>query len=89
MLGVVGAFGGVLAGLGAGFLSVTLLGWPMHFPVDWMLVAVGVGVLASVVSGLYPAWRAARVDPIGTLRRESRSSRLRSCRGAGIPETKY
>jgi putative ABC transport system permease protein len=51
MLGVVGAFGGVLARLGAGFLSVTLLGLPMQFPVDWVLV----GVLASVVSGLYPA----------------------------------
>ena len=70
VLGVIGAVAGVCAGLGAGFLAVTLLGWPMHFPVDWMLVAVAVGVLASVASGLYPAWQAARVDPIEALRRE-------------------
>ena len=68
VLGVVGAVGGVLVGLAAGFLAVTMMGWPMHFPVDWMLVAVAVGIVASVVSGLYPAWQAARVDPIEALR---------------------
>jgi putative ABC transport system permease protein len=70
VLGVIGALGGVVAGLASGFLAVTLMGWPMHFPVDWMLVAVAVGILASIGSGLYPAWRAARVDPIEALRRE-------------------
>jgi putative ABC transport system permease protein len=66
MLGIASAFGAVLAGLGAGVFPVTLLGWPMQFPVDWMVV----GVLASVVSGLYPAWRAARVGPTEALHRE-------------------
>jgi putative ABC transport system permease protein len=70
VLGLIGAIGGVVAGLAAGFLAVTIMGWPMHFPVDWMLVAVAVGIVASVFSGLYPAWRAARVDPIEALRRE-------------------
>jgi len=70
ILGLIGAVGGVLVGLAGGFLAVTVMGWPMHFPVDWMLVAVAVGIVASLGSGLYPAWRAARVDPIQALRRE-------------------
>jgi putative ABC transport system permease protein len=36
----------------------------------WFAIAVGVGVLVGVVAGLYPAWRAARVDPIDALRYE-------------------
>jgi putative ABC transport system permease protein len=36
----------------------------------WFAIAVGVGVLVGVGAGLYPAWRAARVDPIDALRYE-------------------
>jgi len=70
MLGTAGAILGVLAGLGFGYLAVTVFGWPMAYPVNWILLAVGVGVGVGVVSGLYPAWRAANVDPIESLRRE-------------------
>jgi putative ABC transport system permease protein len=40
-----------------------------YFP--WWLLASGVGVstFLSIVSGIYPASRAARVDPIKALRR--------------------
>jgi putative ABC transport system permease protein len=70
ILGTIGAILGVLTGLGLGYLGVSLIGWPMAYPVDWILIAVAVGILVGVVSGLYPAWRAARVDPIEALRRE-------------------
>ena len=70
MLGTAGAILGVLAGLGFGYLAVTVFGWQMAYPVNWILLAVGVGVGVGVVSGLYPAWRAANVDPIESLRRE-------------------
>ncbi|MDS0476898.1 FtsX-like permease family protein [Natrinema sp. 1APR25-10V2] len=70
ILGVVGAIVGVLAGLGFGYLGVTFLDWPMTYPLTWIAIAIIVGVSVGVISGLYPAWRGARVDPIEALRHE-------------------
>jgi putative ABC transport system permease protein len=70
ILGAVGAVLGVLVGLGLGYLAVTLIGWPMAYPWDWVGIAVAVGVAVGVLSGIYPAWRAAKVDPIEALRHE-------------------
>ena len=70
ILGAIGAVFGVLVGLGFGYLGVTLAGWPMAYPLDWIVIAVAVGLLVGVVSGLYPAWRAAKIDPIDALRHE-------------------
>jgi putative ABC transport system permease protein len=70
ILGTIGAAFGVLVGLGFGFLGVSLFGWPMVYPFNWILLAVAVGMLVGILSGLYPAWRAARVDPIEALRHE-------------------
>lgn len=70
ILGVIGAFFGVLLGLGVGYLAVSIPSWPMVVPFDWIGIAVFVGVMVGVLAGLYPAWRGARVDPIEALRRE-------------------
>ncbi len=70
ILGIIGAFFGVLLGLGVGYLALTVPGWPMVVPYGWIGIAVVVGVLVGVLAGLYPAWRGARVDPIEALRRE-------------------
>ncbi|USZ71699.1 ABC transporter permease [Natronosalvus halobius] len=70
ILGAVGAVFGVALGVGVGYLAVSALGWPMVYPLEWIAIAVAVGVGVGVLSGLYPAWRAARVDPIEALRRE-------------------
>jgi putative ABC transport system permease protein len=70
ILGVFGAILGVAAGLGVGYLGVTIIGWPMVYPLDWIAIAVAIGISVGVLSGLYPAWSAARVDPIKALRHE-------------------
>jgi putative ABC transport system permease protein len=43
---------------------------PFVFVPDWYVIAVLAGVAVGVVSGLYPAWQAARVNPIEALRYE-------------------
>ena len=70
VLGVVGAILGVVVGLLGGYLGARYVDLPMAYPVEWFAVAVVVGVLVGVGSGLYPAWRAARTDPIDALRYE-------------------
>mgnify|MGYP000011035760 CR=1 FL=1 len=70
ILGVIGAMIGVVAGLGIGYLGATGIGWPMVYPTDWIAIAVVIGMGVGVLSGLYPAWRGARVDPIEALRHE-------------------
>lgn len=43
---------------------------PFAFVPDWYLIAVLTGIAVGVLSGLYPAWQAARVNPIEALRYE-------------------
>lgn len=70
ILGMIGAGVGVFLGLGVGALGVMAIGWPMVYPLGWIAGAVTMGIGVGVVAGLYPAWRAAKVDPIVALSSE-------------------
>jgi len=70
ILGVVGAVLGIGVGVATAILAADYVGIPVTFDLTWFGIAVGVGVLVGVVAGLYPAWRAARTDPIEALRYE-------------------
>jgi putative ABC transport system permease protein len=74
-LGLCGGAVGVLVGWGiVKIISgiATNLGFPFSAMLsgDAILLAVGVSVFVGLVSGLYPAIRAARLDPIESLRHE-------------------
>ena len=65
------AVGGVIGvTLGAG-LSL-LLRYGAHFPavlsVFWVITALMMCALIGIVFGVYPAWKAARLDPVEALR---------------------
>ncbi len=69
-LGTAGALVGIPLGIAVGWLGTRYADVAFALAPEWMGIAVAVGVLSGVVSGLYPAWRAARVDPIDALRHE-------------------
>ena len=70
VLGVVGAVMGTVLGILGGYAATRYVELPMTFPAEWAGIAVVVGLLVGVLAGLYPAWDAARTDPIDALRYE-------------------
>ncbi|MEM0372708.1 MAG: FtsX-like permease family protein [archaeon] len=69
-LGVIGGAVGVVAAFVAVQIADPLL--PFHMYVTWDLVAYAfaVSVVLGVFGGVYPAWRAAKLDPIEAIRYE-------------------
>lgn len=70
---ILGAAGSVLAlplGVAGGWVATSYADISLTLVPFWFGVAVVVGVVVGVVAGLYPAWRAASIDPIDALRRE-------------------
>jgi putative ABC transport system permease protein len=69
-LSLVGGLIGLAIGLlGAAGISA-VANWPFALPAWAIPVALGFSSLVGLVFGAYPAWRAARLDPIEALRRE-------------------
>ncbi|SEV96322.1 ABC transporter permease [Halobacterium jilantaiense] len=70
VLGVVGSLAGIVLGVLGAYAATEYVDLAMTFPVEWAGIAVVVGILVGVGAGLYPAWSAARTDPIEALRYE-------------------
>jgi putative ABC transport system permease protein len=70
VLCLLGGIGGILIGLLSTNTIARYAGWPALFSTEAMLVAVSVSAAVGLFFGFYPAWKAARLDPIEALRRE-------------------
>jgi putative ABC transport system permease protein len=67
LLCVVGGFLGLLLALGATQLVGYLLSMTMTITLFYVIMSIGVSTVIGVLAGLYPAWKAARLDPIVAL----------------------
>jgi len=70
VLSVAGGSVGVALGLAASYAVTALLQWPTVVTSDSVLLSFGVAAATGVFFGLYPARKAASLDPIEALRYE-------------------
>jgi len=70
VLTLIGGILGIGGGLALAKAATQLIAFPLVLPVLWIVIAVGVSAGLGLVFGLYPANRAARLDPIASLRYE-------------------
>jgi putative ABC transport system permease protein len=75
ILGVIGGVIGAILGFGVGFLVDVLILKEASYlfapsSILYLFLGMAFGIVTSVVSGLYPAWKASKLKPIEALRYE-------------------
>ena len=70
MITLLGGFIGILLGTGAGALTSIPLKTSFVMPWNWVLIGLFLCILVGLIAGIYPAWRASKLNPVEALRYE-------------------
>jgi len=70
ILGLTGGIAGVAVGIGGAYLLTKFAGWPIFISPQAAAIAFVFALAVGIVFGLYPANKAARLNPIDALRYE-------------------
>ena len=66
-ISMIGGLAGVVTGIGIARVVAAYAGWPTIVTVGSIVLSTGVSVAVGLISGAYPAYRAAGLDPIRAL----------------------
>lgn len=70
VIGQLGGYLGIILGIIIGNITASVVGSSFIVPWDWMIIGVLLCVIIGIISGIYPAKKAASLDPIDALRYE-------------------
>ncbi len=69
-LSQIGGIIGIIVGILIGGIASVLIGFKFAIPWDWVAISITICTILGVMSGYYPAKKAANLDPIEALRYE-------------------
>jgi putative ABC transport system permease protein len=70
ILSEMGGAVGIMLGLVAGNILASVMNATNVIPVDWIIIGILICSIVGIAFGVYPAWKAASLDPIESLRYE-------------------
>ena len=69
-ISVLGGVSGIIIGIVLARIVAAYAGWPTVITVSSLILSTGVSITVGLVSGIYPAARAAELNPVEALRYE-------------------
>ena len=67
---LLGAVLGIILGVGIGNLVSSFLGGSFLMPWNWVIIGLLLSLVTGLIAGIYPARKAAKINPIDALRYE-------------------